>query len=192
MLSNKPYYYSNFDVDVRSAGMLALVIGVSIGIFVGIIMALVCKTSAGKIVARLDKSGAVDEGSAKTIRELGLERMFYVKSSLKPDSALYKAIACVPGELVEVRNPLVRFWHKLTRSPIPKKLDFTSAKFYIPEERRVAVTLRFAEEKHPVRYAVLSVILIVGACLFVMFVLPELLVMLDNLITQLTPESKII
>ncbi len=192
MLSNKPYYYNNFDVDVKSAGMMALVVGLCIGVFVGIIMALVCKTSAGRIVASLTKSGAVDEGSAKTIKELGLERMFYVKSSLKPDSALYKAIACVPGTLVEVKNPLVRFWHGLTKSPVPMKLDYASARFYIPEEKRIAVSLRFAEEKHPVRDAVLSVVLLAAVCLFILFALPELLTMLDNLLTQLTPESNIL
>lgn len=189
---NKPYYYNNFDVDVKSAGMMALVIGITAGLFVGIIMALICKTSAGRIVASLEKNGAVDESSAKTIRELGLERMFYVKTSLKPDSPLFKAIACVPGEMVEVKNPLVRFWHAFTKSPLPMKLDYSRARFYIPEESRIAVSLRFAEEKHPVRYAVLSVVLLTAVCLFVIFALPELLVMLDNLITQLTPESNIL
>ena len=64
------------------------------------------------------------------------------------------------------------------------------ARFYLPEEKRITAELRYSEEKHPVRSFVLAALGLLALAAFTIFVLPELLTMVDNLITQVKPQSK--
>lgn len=171
-MERKLYSFENFDIDVNSSSMLVIIIGLAIGLLVGIILSLICKSVAGKVVKALGKHGAVDENSAKTIEELELGKVAFLKSVLKPGSALFKALACTDGG--------------------EKKIDYATARFYLPEEKRISAETRFAEEKHPVRSGILAVILVSAAALFAVFVIPELLTMLDNFVTQVKPQSNIL
>ena len=159
-MERKLYSFENFDIDVNSSSMLVIVVGLAVGLLVGIVLSLICKSVAGKVVKSLGQHGAVDESSAKTVEELELGRVAFLKSVLKPGSALYKAVACTDsGE---------------------KKIDYSTARFYLPEE------------KHPVRNGILAVILVTAVAAFAIFAIPELLTMLDNFVTQVKPQSNIL
>jgi hypothetical protein len=171
-MSGKIYYFENFDIDVNSSSMLVVILGLAVGMLIAIILSLIFKSVSGKVVKALVSCGARDADSAKTVEELGLGKVKFLKSVLKPGSALYKAIACTSDE--------------------EKKLDYNSARFYLPEEKRISAEVRFAEEKHPVRTGVLAVLLVTAVAVFAIFIIPELLTMLDNLVTQLKPESNVL
>ena len=158
-MERKLYSFENFDIDVNSSSMLVIVVGLAVGLLVGIVLSLICKSVAGKVVKSLGQHGAVDESSAKTVEELELGRVAFLKSVLKPGSALYKAVACTDsGE---------------------KKIDYSTARFYLPEEKRI-------------RNGILAVILVTAVAAFAIFAIPELLTMLDNFVTQVKPQSNIL
>ncbi len=164
-MSGKIYSFENFDIDVNSSSMSVIVLGLAVGMLIAAILSLIFKSASGKVVRALIDGGACDKESAKTVAELGLSKVKFLKTVLKPNSALFKAVACVwDGE---------------------GKLDYATARFYLPEEKRISAELRFAEERHPVRVGILAVVLTAAAAAFAIFVIPELLTMLDNFLTQL-------
>ncbi|MGN1408614.1 MAG: hypothetical protein ACI4XJ_00395 [Eubacteriales bacterium] len=186
-MQRKLYSFENFDLDVNSSSMLIIIIGISVGLLIGIAFSLVCRVVSGKVIKALKNAEAVDEDSARTIAELGLSKVCFIKTMLKPDSALYRAVGCVGGFTGESAGGLRKFWHeKFIRDDNPVKFDFGTAKFYLPEEKRISAELRFTEEKHPVRSFVLSAVLITAVCIFAIYAVPELLTMFDNLLTQLS------
>lgn len=186
-MPRKLYSFENFDLDVNSSSMLIIIIGIAVGLLVGIALSLVCRVVSGKVIKALKNAEAVDEDSAKTIAELGLSRVCFAKTMLKPDSALHRAVGCVGGYTGEEAGGFKKFWHeKFIKDESSGKFDFAAAKFYLPEEKRVSAELRFTEEKHPVRSFVLSALLITAVCVFAIYAVPELLTMFDNLLTQLS------
>ena len=170
-MQRKLYSFENFDIDVNSSSMLVIIVGLAVGLLVGVVLSLICKSVAGKVVKSLGQHGAVDESSAKTVEELELGRVAFLKSVLKPGSALFKAVACTADGA---------------------KIDYSTARFYLPEEKRISAEVRFAEEKHPVRNGILAVILVTAVAAFAIFAIPELLTMLDNFVTQVKPQSNIL
>lgn len=171
---SKIYTFDNFNLDVNSSSFIIIVVGVAVGLLFGIISSVICKSVSGKVVKSLRRLSASDEGSAVTVHDMGLDKNLFLRFVLKPNSALYKAISCVP----------------CFTSAKETRIDYEKSRFFLPEEKRISAETRFAPEPHPIMTIVLACVLVTAAAFFAIFVIPELLTMLDNFITQVQPESK--
>ena len=193
-MQRKLYSYDNFDlVSINSPSFLFLVGALYVGILLGVLSALILRVHSHRIVKALTEHGAADRESAATLEQLGLKDNRFVRSLLKSDSALRRTVLCANESEFREQKPsvLTRFWrNKILRDPLPPATDFEVARFYLPEEKRVSAELRYSEEKHPVRSFILAALGLLALALFTIFVLPELLTMVDNLITQVKPQSK--
>ena len=193
-MQRKLYSYDNFDLtSINSASFLFLVGGLYVGILLGVLFSLIVRVHSHKIVKALSEHGAADRESAATLAELGLEKNRVVRGLLKTDGSLRRVVACAnETEFPEKkRSALSRFWHdRILRNPPSPETDFSAARFYLPEEKRITAELRFSAEKHPVRSFILAAAGLFALALFTIFVLPELLTMFDNLITQIKPQSR--
>lgn len=193
-MQRKLYSYDNFDlVSINSPSFLFLVGALYVGILLGVLSALILRVHSHRIVKALTEHGAADRESAATLEQLGLKDNRFVRSLLKSDSALRRTVLCANESEFREKKPsaLTRFWRdKILKSPLPPDTDFEVARFYLPEEKRITAELRYSEEKHPVRSFVLAALGLLALAAFTIFVLPELLTMVDNLITQVKPQSK--
>lgn len=193
-MQRKLYSYDNFDlVSINSPSFLFLVGALYVGLLMGVLSALILRVQSHKIVKALSDHGASDRDSAQTLEELGLSKNRVAKSLLKTDSALRRTVLCAnetefgPRKISGIR----RFWReKVLKNPLPPATDFGVARFYIPEEKRVTAELRYSAEQHPVRSFILAAVGLTALAFFTVFVLPELLTMFDNLITQVKPQSR--
>ena len=193
-MQRKLYSYDNFDlVSINSSSFLFLVGALYVGLLMGVLFALVLRVHSHKIVKALSERGAADRDSAATLEELGLGNSRIAKSLLKTDSALRRTVLCAnesefgPRKISGIR----RFWReKVLKNPLPEATDFAVARFYIPEEKRITAELRYSAEQHPVRSFILAAVGLTALAVFTVFVLPELLTMFDNLITQVKPQSR--
>lgn len=193
-MQRKLYSYDNFDlVSINSPSFLFLVGALYVGLLMGVLSALILRVQSHKIVKALSDHGASDRDSAQTLEELGLSKNRIAKSLLKTDSALRRTVLCAnetefgPRKISGIR----RFWReKILKNPLPPATDFGVARFYIPEEKRVTAELRYSAEQHPVRSFILAAVGLTALAFFTVFVLPELLTMFDNLITQVKPQSR--
>jgi len=193
-MQRKLYSFDSFDlVSINSPSFLFLVGALYAGILLGVLAALILRVHSHKIVKALADRGASDRESAATLEELGLGDSRFAKSLLKTGSALRRVVLCAnesdfrPAKVSALR----RFWReKILKDPDPPTTDFGVARFYLPEEKRITAELRYSAESHPVRSFILAAVGLLALTAFTIFVLPELLTMFDNLITQIKPQSK--
>ena len=193
-MSRKLYSYENFDlISINSASFLFLVGGLYVGILLGVLLSLIFRVHSHKVVKALADRGANSRDTAATLEELGIGKNRVVRSLLKTDGSLRHVVACANETdfAPKKQNALSRFWHnRILKDPLPPQTDFAVARFYLPEEKRITAELRYSAESHPVRSFILAAVGLLALTAFTIFVLPELLTMFDNLITQIKPQSK--
>ena len=188
-MANKIYSYQNFDFDVNNGALDVLLWSIYAGIVIGVLASLIYRVSTHSFVSAIIKAGALDEQNAVTLDSLDFRGKWYIKRQLRAGNSFSRLFVCTNADTFpkKQRSAFGRFF--LGNEDI-SVIPFETAKFYLPEERRIAAELRFTEEKAPVRTFVLCAailaVVIAAATVFV----PELLQMLDNLMTELTPRSK--
>lgn len=189
---DKYYSYENFDIDVNGSMFPLIIWGLYIGIVCGALGSILFRVNSSKIIKALLAQSATDESTAKTLAELGLREKFLFRYYLKDDSVLRRSVlVCGDSHKSLSVGKFRRFWYeKFLRTSIPEKIDFSSAKFYIPEENRIAAELRFQAEDHPVRNFIFAAVGLFAVAIFATYAVPELLLMLDNFIGTVKPESK--
>lgn len=186
----KTYNYQNFDIDVNGDTMLIIIWGLYIGIMAGVLGSIICRVYSGRIVQALIKAGAVDDSTSKTLAELGLSKQYMVRRMLRAESSLRRMVMVTEGTGVKESGTgkASRFWHeKFIRDDIPQKLDYTTARFYLPEDKRISAEVRYQKEGHPILSFILAAIGLFIAAYFATVAVPELLQMLDNFLTDVTP-----
>ena len=192
-MNNKLYSFENFNIDVNGASMYIIVWGLYIGIMLGVLFALITRVYSGRLIAALVKAGANDPSTAVRIDDLDLKGKAIVKYMIRPGTVLSRSLEIANrDEFPEVRHSAIRkFWHeKFLSEEIPEKIPYETAKFYLPEEKRISAELRYTVEEHPVRNFILAAVGLFAVACFAVFAIPELLTMFDNFVTQVKPESK--
>ena len=145
-----------------------------IGFLIGIAITVANRFVLGGLVKKLVDRKANTEGGALTIGEIGCSNPL-VKAALRGGGTLRRIIRMV-GDTEEKRQ----------------KEDFSTAKFYIPEEN-----IRRAEVIYGLNgTSVASILLSVFAFLVVVFlsfvIIPNLIGMVSNFISGITPQSNIL
>lgn len=177
--------YRNFDLGSHSTTLAQIIIGIMIGISLAAIAIAYERRHLGRLVRALLKGEAQDEGSAKTLAELGCDRILFLKQQLRRrDSSLRKLIRYVGEPEEEGDLP-----HEVTGKRLKKQLiltemiDFSNARFYIPSALRDRAAIRYNEKGSDTRALVLTVIIcIVGGGLLIRL-LPVLFRLADNILT---------
>ena len=193
-MQRKLYVFENLDLDINGSSFLFIVWGICVGILLGVLLSLVYRVHAHKLVTALTEHGASDREHAQTLADLGLAKNRVIRRMLGENGSMKSVVSCANEDEFPPRklSKLRRFWHeKIVRGdPLPPKTDFTAARFYLPEEKRITAELRFPPEKHPVRNFILAALGICAVAYFAVLVLPELLVMFDNFVTQVKPMTR--
>lgn len=151
--------FDNFALDNTIISLPLLIWAIFAGCVLAITSVTVDKFYCLRFVKALTKQGAVTEESAVTLEQLILSGKWYLRYALKPGKHLGKMVSKVDGE--------------------------RGVRYYLPEEKRIAAELRYENGEHPIRVLILCIVGLLAAVIFVQTFLPELLTMLDNMITQL-------
>ena len=183
-MSDKIYSYSNFNVDVNGDYFPFLIWSIWACVIIAIMCSLVIRSFLGWLVRGLKNARAVDAAGAKTLEELGIgpwNRLF-AGLLLKDSSSILKYVKIANAEEIEIKHGGIgKFWQKHI---LGRSFSLRDAKFYLPEESRITAESRFSAEEHPVRSFVIAAAVLTAGAVFVMFALPELLLMLDNFISM--------
>jgi len=182
-MPDKIYAYNNFNIDVNGDTFPLLVWGVWAGVLVAIVIALVIRYFTGGLVARLKYAGAVDAASAKTLSELDLGTFYTLVASLlfKDSSSILKYVQVANAdEAASELKGFGKFWQKYI---VRRSFSLKAARLYLPEEHRITAETRFSMEEHPFRSFIIAAVILTAGAAFVLFALPELLLMLDNFIS---------
>jgi len=139
--------------------------GAFVGILVGAVASTMEKWYAGKYIKALLERQASCPENAVTLLALDISGKWYLKGALRPGKPLRKML--------------------LSPENAPAADSTWNVPLYLPEENRIKAQIRYDNGKHPIRMLIISLVLLVGAALFALFAVPELITMLNNFIGSL-------
>ena len=186
-----------------------IILAMMLGLIVSSVLVALTKARCGRFVKKLLSEGCLSPEKSKTLAELEEFRNSSVRRAFFRGSALCKCVYCLRG----AESPCVEKSTEASAepqqvsdeseksAPIPEmsvlratdrvdgeRLDYTVARFYIPEDLKYRAELRFESRGSGWITVLLTVVLsIVGAAL-VCWLLPDFVQLLDNLISMMAPQ----
>ena len=164
------YDYAHISMGANAARSLpALIVAVFLGVIAACAVTLVQRRTLGDLVRALDREGATAPETAKTLGELGLLKNTAITSALRRGTVYGRAV-------VRVRE---------AEDTPDGPFDFSTDRFYIPEEKMFSTLSRFDKKgANPVIFVGVALACVVLASLCCR-ALPELLQFIDNFIGTL-------
>ena len=183
-------------------GSLVTLQKIVLGIFAGIIIAaaIACydKNRLGAFVRKLVKEQCLWPDKAQTLSELGFLRNGGVKASLRSPNKLGKIVRCVEKDEYEQKVEEARAAYVAEHGNdkdffMPSyRIDFENDHFYIPDEEHYKAEIRFEEKGSGWRAFLLVVIVSVLGAALVCYLLPDMLQLVDNMITILKGDGNVL
>ncbi len=164
-MPDRLYYYQNFTIPAGFDSLDVLVWGVFAGVMLGAASATMDKLYCQRMVKALVEKDAQTPDKALTLSSMDIKGKWYLRHALKAGKPLRKMLH-VPEHM--------------TAETMPKKIE--DIPFYLPEEQRYAAETRFQNGRRPIFNLVLLGGVLLTTVFFVLFAVPELLTMLDNLV----------
>ena len=203
------HIYEHIPLGPSANGSAQLIIvAVMLGlIFASVVMAIE-KAKHGRFVKKLLKGGCLSPEKSKTLSELEEFRNSFVRRAFFTGNALTKCVYCIrtPEAFCETAEAsedpadsdggeeaspvVVEMSEKRAADRVMggERLDYTVARFYIPEDLKYRAELRFESKGSGWIPVLLTAVLsVVGAALICRF-LPDFVQLLDNLISMTAPQ----
>lgn len=145
-------YVQNFDMTDAGRLLPIAVVGLAIGVFLAVCISYYHGQFLGKIVRRLYRAGAFSEGSAVTLASIGCDTALF-RRSIQKNFVLSKYVRST-----------------------------ADGRFFIPEEDKYIADKRFKAVRGGLWSLVISFVLCLVGCIFLLDALPEVLQLADNAI----------
>ncbi len=183
MLSFLTSSYQTLDLYNPFVSLELIVWSVFIGIIIGALASLYNKRIIGSFVRTLLSANAKSPEEALSVHELGFDKNKFVLIALRNGSTLRKLVYCTENAAksgkYNIGDKIQKFF---TGEYPPRKVDFSNAKFYIPEELSARAEIRY-EKKGTDLFSFMMTILVFLAVVFISLkVVPQILGMLDDVI----------
>ena len=189
-------YFENFTFSKTALNTMRwLIIGITFGVIAAAISTLYNKKYLGKFIRKLLYEECFDEGSAKTLYELGYLKDPAVRGVIKSGGTLSRWVRCAEEDafLREVEQKKLEFIeaHKDEKDP-PKfkapefKRDCNTMHFYLPEEKKYAADIKFDDAGISFGSVVLVTVGALILSAFIFYILPDVIKMIDNFITVMS------
>ena len=166
------------------------------GLFIGVIIAaaIVCydKNRLGAFVREITRQQALWPDKAKTLYELGFEGNGAVKQSLRSHNHLGRIVRCVERDRYEAEVEAARAAYIEEHgsdkdfSMPPYRINFEEDHFYIPDEEHYRAEVRYDNKGSGWRAFLLVLLVAIVSVALLLFLLPDMLQMVDNLIDILS------
>ncbi len=170
------YENINFSLEINK-----VVLGAFVALIIGVIFLNIYRGNIRLVVMQLTRHGAVGEENAKTLSEIGLGGSGIVKSLLSRDGVLTKVVSRVGDAGIDYDEYMAMSKEEREKR---EKIDFSSAEFYINEEkagRAASITEKYATS---VLRTAASCVFIAIICICVIVCMPEILNIVNNLLSK--------
>ncbi len=163
--------YNNFELYNPFITLDLIVWSLFAGFVAAALLAVYTKRVVGGFVRTLLKSECFSEESAKTLSELGFGTNYFIQHSLRTDAALRKLVFRANGLASN------------------GTIDFLTAEFYIPEEKKYRAEIRYAGKGTGFVDFVICVVILAAAAFAALYLIPDLIQLIDNFITQISSSA---
>ncbi len=162
-------------------GFKWLILGLYFGLVAASLFMFYNKNVLGSLIRKLDGAEAYDRVSAKTLAELGCEKNFFCKMSLRCGNSVRKVVSVAPTEDEELPDDVTL----LAASAFGRRTSTLTDRFYLPQSKRDAAITRF----DPKGSGWLSVLLMAVIGLLLVIVIFKLAPFIAGLIEQAIASS---
>ena len=194
--------YENLGITGGGSMLPSIVVGIAIGFLIASCMAIFDRRVLGDFVRQVLSYECFSRESAKTLEELGYHKNSFVRGGLKNGATLRRVVKCVEEEVfyekVEAARVEFEKAHADDGKRKPKfrepkfKMDPSVMHYYIPEEMKYTADVRFEKKGTGVHTLVLSFVLIAAITVALLFLIPELLQMFDNVLGMFDWRSNVL
>ena len=167
--------YSNLKIDLEINKILLYFV---IGIIITMIIFNYRTAGNIKLVKKLLRYEANNEENSKTLDELQLNT-FNSRLSLSGNGRIKKIIKRV-GEVELTYEEYVQ--RMKSKDCKPEKIDFTTAKFYIPEESLNEANNLAESKSSSLLSTILLILLLISIYVLLLFFMPSILTLLNNIV----------
>lgn len=185
--------YNNFTITSQTTQMIRnMVLAILIGILLASLYVAYMRSVPGGFVRALLREGADTPEKAKTLRELGYFRSPMIRRELTVGNSLRMVVRYHdPKDLsveTEEQNAQMDAKKHTRTLKTGKKLDFLSARFYIPEELHYRADIRFDSKGSGWRFAIVVAVASVIVAALICIFLPDILTLVDGIISLAAPK----
>lgn len=165
--------YPNIGFDLEITKILFCLL---IGAIISTVLINYLRTGMNAVIKALIRKEATNEGSAKTLDELGLNSLS-ARYAVTRNSRLSKVIKYVGMKeyTYEEYSALIK-----TKGYREEKPDLKTAKFYIPEENKQEARLIYERHETSLISTLLFCVLLLAVFACISLALPEILTLIDN------------
>ena len=193
------YSFNNFELNNPFVSVKLIVWALFAGFVIASLMAVYNKRVIGTFVKDIIAQGCLSEKDAKTIIDLGYGTDWFIKNALRTDTVLRRFVVRIDGNSgnKEPETPASagnataeesgRSGSKKskTRKSTREIIDFSTARFYIPEDLKYRAEIRYASRGTDVVSFFICVVILAVAAFAAIFIIPELMQLIDNFIGTL-------
>lgn len=161
------------------------------GLYFGLVIASLCmfynKKILGDFIRCLDSNSCLSEDSAKTLDELSYGKNFLIKLALKHGNLLQKTVATVVENDAKSANNSSRMGGYGKNA-----LNFASARFYIPMQKRDTVISRFNSKGSGILSVVLTAVLGILVVILAFKIAPFIVGLIESALSGFSNEPDIL
>ncbi|MBO5756748.1 MAG: hypothetical protein J6S28_03525 [Clostridia bacterium] len=190
--------YENLDISIGGTGVINLswaIVALCFGIVLAAILGVYEKRGLGEFVRKLIYEECYTPESAKTLYQLGFRKNAAVRGALRSGS-LSKVVVCTQKQAYEqeIAKKRAEYEQNATKESPPFKsvayrINYETDTFYISKEASYAADVRYDKKGSGVGTILIAIGVALLLSLFVIFILPDVLRMLDNFVGIMTPEA---
>ncbi len=190
--------YENFSVGAGTATTVRnIILALMIGFIAASVMTAYTRQGLGGFVRKLLREECLSPEQAKTLMELGYFRSSMIRRELSRGTTLRMVVRCCDGEQSQEQeqssapNQTAEASEKVTPAPqntqTHRKIDFLTARFYIPEDLRYRADVRFDAKGSSWGLVAVSTVISILAAALLCWLFPDVIALADNIITWLAP-----
>ena len=190
--------YDNLNLSLGNGGVINLswaIMAFCFGMVLAAIFGVYEKRGLGEFVRKLLFEECYTPESAKTLYQLGYRKNAAVRGALRRGS-LSKVVVCVQKEQYDkqIAQKRAEYEQYATKdSPpfksIPYKINYQTDTFYIPKDASYAAEMRYNKRGSGVGAVLISIVAALVLTLYIIFILPDVLQMLDNFVGMMSPQA---
>lgn len=174
------YLYDNFELYNPFISVKLIVWALFAGFVFAALLAVYNKRLVGGLVKKMLFEDCTSPEKAMTVTELGYGTDWFIKNALRTDNALLRFVKRidVPAENADKKE---------AKAPEKSRgghdvIDFSTAKFYIPEEVKYKADVRYASKGTDFVSFGICIVIFIAAAFAAIFLIPDLIQLIDNFI----------
>ena len=181
--------------DFAFGNLRNIIFGLVLGIIFASYLVIFNKRIYGDFVRSLVAENCSSPATAKTLTELGYMKNSAVRSAIKSGHTYRGLVRCPEAEEYYATREQARGEYEARVAASGEKApafkapeytyDFTTARFYIPEEKHFTASERFEKKGTSVLSAVVITVVSLGLFLAIIKFLPDIMQLLDNFVGTL-------